>query len=127
MAKKINFSIKNDDLIELEKISKARGKKVVEVIRDRYEKGKKKENIELKFNKILAEFEKQKEEQSALFFRMFSAIEVLIKQSTFSNEVLFSILKGNLKEEEKLRAFQEMISQKSDENVNKIKTIFYGN
>ena len=127
MAKKINFSIKNDDLIELEKISKARGKKVVEVIRDRYEKGKKKENIELKFNKILAEFEKQKEEQSALFFRMFSAIEVLIKQSTFSNEVLFSILKGNLKEEEKLRSFQEMISQKSDENVNKIKTIFYGN
>ena len=58
---------------------------------------------------------------------MFSAIEVLIKQSTFSNEVLFSILKGNLKEEEKLRAFQEMISQKSNENVNKIKTIFYGN
>lgn len=127
MAKKINFSIKNDDLIELEKISKVRGKKVVEVIRDRYEKGKKKENIELKFNKLLAEFEKQKEEQSALFFRMFSAIEVLIKQSTFSNEVLFSILKGNLKEEEKLRSFQEMIAQKSDENVNKIKTIFYGN
>lgn len=127
MAKKINFSIKNEDLLELENLSKLRGKKVVELIRERYEEGKKKEEIEQKFDKIISAISKNNEEQSILFFKMVSAIEILIKQTTFSNEVLGSILKGNLKDEDKLKSFYDLIAQKSDENVRKIKNLFFGN
>lgn len=127
MAKKINFSVKNEELIELEKISKQKGKKVVEIIRERYERGKKRERVEQKLNKIIDEFEKQKNEQTSLFFRLFSAVEILVKQNTISNEILTSILKGNLKEDEKIRSFQDIVSKKSEENIGKIKSIFYGN
>jgi hypothetical protein len=127
MAKKINFSVTNEELFELETIAKKRGKKVVEIIRERYESGKKKESIKKKFDQISSHIESNKNEISNQIYRIFSALDMLVRQSTISNEILSSIIKGNLKDEEKLNAFQDLIYKKSDENSKKMKQIFFEN
>lgn len=127
MAKKINFSVTNEELFELENIAKKRSKKVVEIIRERYESGKKKESIKKKFDQISSHIESNKNEISNQIYRIFSALDMIVRQSTISNEILSSIIKGNLKDEEKLNAFQDLIYKKSDENSKKMKQIFFEN
>lgn len=126
MSKKVNFSIKNDELNELEKIAKEKGKKVIEIIKMRYNKGKKIEKSNLKVATILREIKALKNEIDISKIKQFSAIEVLIRQNIFSNEVLKLVVKGNITEEEKYREFEKLVNQRSDEKIEKLKEIFFG-
>lgn len=126
MSKKVNFSIKNDEFNELEKVAKEKGKKVIEIIKIRYNKGKKIEKSNNRINGIIREIKSLKNENDLARIKQFAAIEVLIRQNIFSNEVLNLIAKNSIKEEEKYREFEKLVNQKSEEKIDKMKEVFFG-
>ena len=124
MAKKISFSVRNDDLDEMEKISKSTGKKVIEIIRERYELGKKSEDLSKKIHQLSKKISKIEKENDEKYIKIFSLFEVVIRQNVFSNEVLNSVLKGNRKEDD-LKNFEKIIETKSDEKISQIRRIYH--
>ena len=124
MAKKINFSIKNDDLKDIEKISKSSGKKVIKIIRERYELGKKNEDFIKKIDKLRKKIENIQRENEERIIKIYSLFEVVVRQNVFSNEILKLVLKSNKKDEELIQ-YETKIELKSDEKINKIRRIYY--
>lgn len=126
MSKKVNFSIKNDEFKELEKVANEKGKKVIEIIKMRYNKGKKIEKSNNRINSIIREIKSLKNENDLAKIKQFAAIEVLIRQNIFSNEVLNLVVKNSIKEEDKQKEFEILVSQKCEEKIDKLKEIFFG-
>ena len=108
----------------MEKISKSTGKKVIEIIRERYELGKKSEDFSKKIHQLSKNISKIEKENDEKYIKIFSLFEVVIRQNVFSNEVLNSVLKGNRKEDD-LKNFEKIIDTKSDEKINQIRRIYH--
>lgn len=126
MSKKFNFSVKNDDYFEMELISKQTGKKILEIIRERYDRGKKIENIQKKYDELCHQIKILKQENQNFHFRLLTVLESISRQNMFSNEVLMSILKGN-KDEFEIQKFTEMVEKKSHDMNQKMRILYTEN